>query len=213
MNFSKYTVLLKSAIGVIIFLFGAFSGFLMKFAPPDPSDTLKLPVGIVQFIALALLLFISVLCHYQTSIGKLQETNFTRIWLFISGGLLLLFIFSAIVYYSNYKKYVIRQDNWNISLVRGETLTDDSKQICIEEKHDGSPNDCETFLLYKYYNSNEIFDKHLLWTEDSMHKVNMKLLINYIIVIASISSLLFSLVELMSFSIFEKEKIIPGSGP
>ena len=48
MKFANYAALLKSAISVIVFLFGAFSGFLLKFAPPDPSDELQIPIGIAS---------------------------------------------------------------------------------------------------------------------------------------------------------------------
>ncbi len=206
MRFENYTVLLKSAIAVIVFLFGAFSGFLLKFTPPDPSDELNIPIGIAQFLSLALLLFVSLLCNYQaTKKKKADQRKFVRLWLYISGGLIIVFAVSSIVYYGNLKKHTIRQTDWNVRLIRGTELTPDSRDICNEDKQNRSDEECESYLLYKYYTANEIIDKHFLWTEKSVNAVQMTLLINYIIVIVGISGLLFSLVELLSWNMFNKK--------
>ena len=210
MNFEKYSVVIKSAIAVVVFLFGAFSGFLLKFTPPDPSDELGIPVGIAQFLSLAILLFISLLCNYQaTKRKKSDQRQFVNLWLYVVAGMIVIFAVSGIMYYGSLKKDTIRQSDWNIRLIRGTELTKESQDICKEEKHNRSDADCESFLLYKYYNANEILDKHYLWTEKSVNEVTMKLLINYIIVIVSISGLLFSLVELLSWNMFNKKPAEP----
>ncbi len=213
MRFENYTALLKSAIAVIVFLFGAFSGFLLKFTPPDPSDELNIPIGIAQFLSLAILLFVSLLCNYQATKKKADQRKFVRVWLWIAGTLIIAFAVSGIVYYGNIKKHTIRQSDWDVRLIRGSELTKDSKEICKEDKQNSSDADCESYLLYKYYNSNEIIDKHLLWTEESVNSATMTLLINYIIVIVSISGLLFSMVELLSWSMFNKKKDAVASKP
>jgi len=207
MKFENYSVVLKSAISVVVFLFGAFSGFLLKFAPPDPSDELQIPIGIAEFLALAILLFISLLCNYQATRKKANQRRFIQLWLWIAGTLIIGFAVSGIMYYSNIKNHTIRQTNWNIRLVKGSTLTPDSKNICGEEKQDRSTADCESFLLYKYYTSNEVLDKHFLWTEESVNEATMKLLINYIAVIVCICGILFSLVELLSWGMFNKATV------
>lgn len=204
MKFENYTVILKSAISVVVFLFGAFSGFLLKFAPPDPSDELQIPIGIAQFLALALLLFTSLLCNYQATKKKADQRKFIQLWLWVAGILIIVFAVSAIVYYGNIKKHTIKQTNWNIRLIKGSALTSDSKEICKEEKQNRSDKDCESFLLYKYYTSSEILDKHFLWTEESVNDATMKLMVNYIVVIISICGILFSLVELLSWGMFNK---------
>lgn len=205
MKFANYTVLLKSAISVVVFLFGAFSGFLLKFAPPDPSDELQIPIGIAEFLALAILLFVSLLCNYQATKKKVNQRKFIQLWLWIAGILIIVFAVSAIVYYGNIKKHTIKQTNWNTRLIKGSALTTDSKEICKEEGQNRSIDECESFLLYKYYTSNEILNKHFLWTEESVTDATMKLLINYLVVIISICGILFSLVELLSWGMFNKE--------
>jgi hypothetical protein len=197
MRFQNYTVLLKSAVAVIVFMFGAFSSFLLKFTPPDPSDELGIPIGIAEFLSL--------LCNYQATKKKADQRKFVKLWLYIAGTLIVIFAVSAVIYYGNLKKHTIRQSDWNVTLIRGTEFTPDSKDICKEEKHYRTSEDCESFLLYKYYNANEIIDKHFLWTEQSVNAVQMKLLINYIIVIVTISGLLFSLVELLSWNMFNKK--------
>lgn len=207
MKFENYTVLLKSAVSVVVFLFGTFSGFLLKFAPPDPSDELKIPVGIAEFLALAILLFVSLLCNFQATQKKVNQRRFIKLWLWIAGMLIICFAVSSVVYYSNLKENTIKQTNWNIQLIRGAELTADSKEICKEEKQDRSSKECESFLLYKYYTSNEILEKHYLWTEESVHDATIKLLINYLAVIISICGILFSLVELLSWGMFNKKPV------
>jgi hypothetical protein len=205
MKFENYAVLLKSAIAVIVFLFGAFSGFLLKFTPPDPSDELGIPIGIAQFLSLALLLFVSLLCNYQATKKKADQRKFVRLWLYIAGSMIIIFAVSSIFYYSNLKQHTIRQSDWNVTLIRGTELTPDSRDICKEDKQNRSDEECESYLLYKYYNANEIIDKHFLWTEKSVNAMQMRLLIIYIIVIVTISGLLFSLVELLSWNMFNKK--------
>jgi hypothetical protein len=95
------------------------------------------------------------------------------------------------------------QSDWDIRFVKGE-LTPISKEICEEEEQNNTVQECEAFLLYKYYNANEVLDKHFLWTQESVNRNSVNLLINYIIVIASISGTLFSLVEILSWSMFKK---------
>jgi hypothetical protein len=204
MKFANYTALLKSAISVVVFLFGAFSGFLLKFAPPDPSDELQISIGIAEFLALAILLFVSLLCNYQATKKKANQRRFINLWIWIAGILIIGFAVSGIMYYSNIKKHTIKQTNWNIRLIKGSVLTPDSKQICKEEGQNRSTGDCESFLLYKYYTSSEILDKHFLWTEESVNDATIQLLINYMVVIISICGILFSLVELLSWGMFNK---------
>lgn len=207
MKFENYSVVLKSAISVVVFLFGAFSGFLLKFAPPDPSDELQIPIGIAEFLALAILLFISLLCNYQATKKKANQRRFVQLWLWVVAILIIGFAVSGVLYYSNIKKHTIKQTNWNIRLIKGSTLTPDSKNICGEEKQNKSAEECESFLLYKYYTSSEVLEKHFLWTEESVNDATMKLLINYIIVITCICGILFSLVELLSWGMFNKATV------
>jgi hypothetical protein len=211
MNFSNYTILLKAAIAVVVFLFGTFSGFLLKFSPPDPSDELSLPIGIAQFVALALLLFVSLLCNYQATRKKSDQKRFVRLWLWISGALIILFVISSLVYYNNFRSKTVKQGEWGLRLIRGNELTDNSKAVCNEKGYSLLNNQCELFLLNKYYNVNEIINKHELWTEQSVNFNKSALLLNYILVIAGISGLLFSLVELLSWSMFAQKTPARGT--
>lgn len=205
-NFSNYGTLIKSAIAVVVFLFGAFNNFLVKFAPPDPSDELDLPIGIAKFTALALLLFVSLLCNYKATKKKTDQQKFISLWLWVSGTLVVLFIACSLIYFNNFKKHTVWQYTWQARLVKGDSLTADSKLICKEDNHSRSVKDCEQYLLFKYYNANQVNNDHLLWTEESVRDNTMKLLINYILLVVSISGLLFSIVELLSWNIFNKQK-------
>ncbi len=206
-NFSRNTALLKSTVSVIVFLFGAFNGFLLKFAPPDPADELDLPVGIAKFSALAILLFVSLLCNFQAVKKKADQKNFVLLWLWVSGILIVGFIICSLTYFNNFKQHTVYQYNWQTRLVKGDSLTADSKAICQEDSHNRSSQDCEQYLLYKYYNANQVNIDHLLWTEESVQANTMKLLIYYIVLVLCISGLLFSMVELLSWNIFNKQQI------
>ena len=205
MDFTKYSVVLKAAIGVVVFLFGSFSGFLLNFAPPDPADELKLPTGIAQFLTLAILLFISLLCNYQATRKKADQKKFVKLWLWIVGSLIIVFAISSVVYYKNFRNKTIKQSNWNIRITRGDVLTKTSTEICKEEQQASEDKECESFLLNKYYTADEVINKHFLWTESSVNTNSMKLLLNYLVVVTSISGLLFSIIELFSWSLFAKK--------
>ncbi|MEO7766401.1 MAG: hypothetical protein ABIS01_03205 [Ferruginibacter sp.] len=107
MKFDSYTTLLKSAISVVVFLFGAFSGFQLKFAPPDPSKELQIHIGIAPFMALAILFFISLLCNFQVTQKKAYQRIFIRLWLWIDAILIIGFVVSGIVYAANMKNHTV----------------------------------------------------------------------------------------------------------
>lgn len=204
-DFSKYSVLLKSAIAIVVFLFGAFNQFLLNLAPPDPADELDLPIGIAKFTTLALLLFVSLLCNLKALNKKESQKKFVSLWLWIAGALILVFLASSLFYYNNFSEKTVWHRSWKVRLVKGNELTADSKEICREENHNRSTRDCEQFLLYKYYNADQVNHDYLLWPEESVRANRMSLVYQYIFVVISISSLLFSLVELLSWNLFQKK--------
>jgi len=208
-NFSNYTVLLKSGLAVIVFLFGAFNNFLSKFAPPDPADELDLPIGIAKFSALALLLFVSLLCNFQAAKKQASQKKFVLLWLWVSGILIIGFIVCSLTYFSSFKQHTVWQYNWQTRLVKGDSLTAESNDICREDNHNRSVEACEQYLLYKYYNANQVNIDHLLWTAASVRANTMKLLVYYMVLVLCISGVLFSLVELLSWNIFSKQKNKP----
>ena len=204
-DFSKYTALLKSAIGIIVFLFGAFNNFLQDIAPPNPSDEFNLPVGIAKFTSLALLLFVSLLCNFKALNQKQTQKKFVSLWLWIAGLLILIFLAGSLFYSNNFREKTVWHQDWKVRLLKGNELTDESKEICVEENKYANVSACEQFLLYKYYNAKQINDEHLLWTEQSV-QANLRLLVYaYIVVVVSLSALLFSLVELLSWNLFRKK--------
>lgn len=204
-DFSKYSVLLKSAIAIVVFLFGAFNNFLLNLAPPDPADELELPIGIAKFTTLALLLFVSLLCNFKALHKKDSQKKFVSLWLWIAGALIVVFLASSLLYYNNFSEKTIWHRAWKARLVKGNVFTDESKEICKEDNHNRSYQDCEQYLLYKYYNADQINHDYLLWTEDSVRANRKSLVYQYLLLVVSISSLLFSLVELLSWNLFQQK--------
>ena len=200
MDNDKKIGLLKNAIQLIVLLFAAFGGFLINIVPP--GSEVKLPLGIAQFIALALLLYISAFSVYSLTLNKRRYKKNYRTWLLIAGLFLLLTVFSAFGYFNQYEKRVVKVENWGLTFVRGE-LSAESMDACKEDKINDN-NRCEYELLTNYYTADQVVNGRL-WTKESVQISKMQLLIWYIAFIITLSVTLFAAIELLSSGFKAKE--------
>jgi hypothetical protein len=196
MNFKSTIFIIKTTVQVILLFFGLFGGFLLNIAPPEYESNLKFAIGFAQFISLVIFIFISVFLHIYGKKNVKRSALVVKIWMSIAAVFIIIFIFWATKYQSIFNRLTIWQSKWEMRFIRGEALTDDAKQVCSDEKQRAS--NCENFLLYRYYNSDEIAYQNALWTENSVQRSRNILFTNYIILIIALSGGLFSLVEIIA---------------
>src|SRR6185295_8096990 len=89
--------LLAKAIGVVTFLFAAFSGFLTSVAPPEDTGS-SFAVGFSSFVALAIFLVLSAVSKNQ------QPMKHKGIWLALAMASLATALATAFVYKANLDK-------------------------------------------------------------------------------------------------------------
>lgn len=187
--------ILKNAIQVIVCLFAAFGGFLFNIAPPNGTDV-KLPLGIAQFLSLALLLYVSAFSVYSLVLNKKRFNRNYKMWLGVAGFFLVVTIASSFTYFHHYENLVLPVDKWDTTLVRGE-LTVDALAVCKEEFRIQDPDRCEHDLLAGFYTIDQVATGRL-WTRNSIKSSQMKLLVWYIVFVIALSGTLFSTIELLS---------------
>jgi hypothetical protein len=197
----KKTGILKNGIQLIVCLFAAFGGFLLNIAPPQGGGV-KLSVGIAQFIALALMLYLSAFSVYSLVLNKKRYKKNYRAWLMICGIALVLTLVSSLGYFQQYDHLVLKVENWDTTFVRGR-LSPESLKICREDKL-GDGDQCEHELLRNFYTAEQV-SAGMLWTNASVRSSKMKLLIWYLSFIIMLSLTLFSAIELLSSNFLGKE--------
>ena len=174
----RHVVTLVQFIG---FLFAAFGGFLTDVAPPAQTNP-KFAVGLSSFLALMALLIVSAIAKTAPA-GK-----FRKRW--ITAGLIcmLIALISGLIYpwtlteltYS----YPPPPDAPEVQRVRGWVLTPTAKEFISRHPETNSPGQLELKLPYEE-----------IWTADSVAKAKILLLFSYIVLVLSIASGLFCLLE------------------
>lgn len=184
---------LKSALGVVVFLFAALGGYLLDVSPPDTQDTFNanFPTGLAQFVALLLFLLAGVWFRNQLQTSP-DPRRLLRRWTLFSGVLVGLALVSGMAYYYYFGEYVVYHPAWELRLVRGE-LIDTALEICREDHKVGHA--CELYLLQEYFTFDQVVN-HFLWTKSSVTTAKFILLGSYLAFIISLSGALFCLIEL-----------------
>lgn len=198
MNNTAVATIIKTAVQVILLFFGLFGGFLLKAAPPEYNSDFKLTIGLSQFISLLLFLFISVVLNLFAKKRKKGAALLLKVWLLFISIFLIVFIIMAFRYHTDSNTLTVWQSNWKIRLIRGSELTEESKEICKENKI--KTYTCESYLLTRFYTSEEIINQNALWTETSVQKSRSRLFTDYILLIIALSGALFSLVEIIALN-------------
>lgn len=198
----KYFGLLKTAVAMIAFLFGAFNNFLDKYAPPPlghetgDAGTGGLTVSITKFICLALLFFISLVFNYQGLHDEKRKKKLIVIWLFIIGICILAFIITAFDYQKQYEAKTITpfgNDRYMKGILTGEAL-----QICRTDYPGLDIKSCEIELM----NDVSAAGMNAYWVPGSREEFRKELQVSYMALVILLSIILFSLIEVLGWNIF-----------
>ena len=169
--------ILARGIDVVIFLFAAFSGFLSNIAPPEETNV-RFAVGIASFFTLIIYLFIASLSQ-----GKKR-------WLISALVSFLIAIAATFFYLHNFDKltfkYPLDSDSQDL-YIRGTEFTTDA-----EEYQKETPLLTASELVARFEGPNY---KSRVWKSGSIRRARIILTINYVILVLSIASTIFCLVE------------------
>ena len=194
---TKPVQLLTRAIQIIIFVFGVFGGFILHVSPPDHSNGLPLANGIVQFGALIILLGAAAAVRSFMFTGKRIIAKTVKIWFCITAFFAILFITMGMVYYNHMTDYTVYNGKWEERFIKGTSLTPYSLGVC-KKLNKLNLQECENFLFNNYYASHEIALENLLWETDGVNGHKKILFRDYIFMILSLCTALFSLVEYLT---------------
>ena len=193
--------LLKRAIAIIAFLFGAFNNFLDNYAPPplnhetEDSGTGEMTTTIAKFITLLLLLFLSLLINNQVINNKTRKIKSFRIWIWVLGIFLLGFI---VISFDYQKQYVDKTFTpfGNDRYIRG-ILTQSAMSICQSDYPDHDVRSCEIELM------NDVGAERMntYWIPGTRENNRDKLQSRYFTFVILLSALLFSLIELLGLKL------------
>lgn len=198
----KYLGLLKTAVAIIAFLFGAFNNFLDKYAPPPlghetgDAGTGGLTASLAKFICLTLLLFISLVFNYQGLHNDKRKKKLAFAWLFITGFCLLAFILVAFDYQRQFEEKTFAPFG-NDRYMKG-VLTREALQICSTDYPGQDLKACEIELM----NDVSAEGMHAYWVAGSREGFRKDLQIRYMALVILLSVTLFSLIEVLGWNIF-----------
>jgi len=198
----KYLGLLKTAVAIIAFLFGAFNNFLDNYAPPPlghetgEAGTGGLTVSLTKFICLVLLLFISLVFNYQGLHDDKKKRKLAFAWLFITGFGILAFILVAFDYQRQFEEKTFTPFG-NDRYMKG-VLTREAVQICRTDYPALDLKSCEIELM------NDVSAEGMAayWVAGSREAFRQDLQIRYMALVILLSVTLFSLIEVLGWNIF-----------
>lgn len=174
--------IISRSIEIIVFIFGAFGGFLKNVAPPGEANA-RYAVGISSMLALCVLLFIS-------SISKGQpKQKFKKRWLTAAGVLFGVAIVAAFAYRWNIDRltFPFPPESRTADYVAGTKLTELAKGF-LEE----NPGLTRSDLVDKF---GGLAMRERVWTAKSIREAKMVLTINYVLVTLSLTATVFCLTE------------------
>lgn len=178
----NYRALLTSFIQVVTFLFTCFSGFLRHIAPPDQTGA-GYPIGILSFLALLVLLFVSALARGAPG------SKYRRAWILAGACALVLAIPPAFLYPRAIEMYT-----WSyppekpVQRIRG--LDSDFSPLVKTylREHPGESSDPQN-LARKVENLSD------LWTPESLVNARTRLMVLYAWLVLSLAAAVFCLLE------------------
>ena len=173
--------LLAAFIEVVVFLFAAFSGFLSNIAPPV-HPTISYAVGISSFFVLIILLIISALAKKKDprkNRGSWIKAGVVAFIVALPVGLIYPWTLSKLTY--TYPPPPDKAIAWRVN---GWELTTQAQQFIQENPGRYSPAQLELNLEYED-----------IWTEGSVSKAKVILMVNYTLLVMSLSIAIFCLLE------------------
>nr|WP_319393426.1 hypothetical protein [uncultured Desulfobacter sp.] len=173
---------LSKGIQVVAFLFAAFGGFLLKIAPPG-GITLHFAVGISSIASIFILLFI-------TSVMKNQpQISYRKFWLSISAVSFFVVMGSSLLYFLNFSQmtFTFPPGSEEFRYTSGTILTPSAVDYLKE-----NPLKTISELVADFGGPAHA---ELIWIRHTIQRSNFILILNYIFVLLSVSTMLFCLTE------------------
>lgn len=173
--------LLTTFIQIVVFLFAAFGGFLGSVAPPAQTNP-KFAVGLSSFLALIILLIVSALAKESPAAKNRKKWIWAGIILFVAAGvagLLYPWTLSRLTYI-----YPPPPDEPVAWRVNGLEYTQTARDFMRDNPGNWTPGKLELQLPYED-----------IWTDASVEKAKMLLLVNYVSLVLSIAAAIFCLLE------------------
>lgn len=171
---------LGRAVEAVTFLFAMFSGFLEKVAPPEEANT-QFTVGLGSFMALVILLFISVLSR-----GRFSAKRRT-LWMAVAGALAVIALVSGLLYQRHLGTltyFYPPEDPEAEQLVRGTRYTPQAQALADQGLGPG-----QILARFNPENINQV------WPPETIETAKTILTVNYLILVLSLAGTIFSLVE------------------
>lgn len=172
--------ILGRAAEVVTFLFAMFSGYLEKVAPPE--DVAEFAVGLASFLALILLLFVSVQARGRFSARR------RRIWMIVAGVLTAVALVSGLVYQRHLGTLTFfypPEDPEAEHLIHGTRYTPEAQVLADQGMSPGQ-------VLAQFGPEN----LHQVWPPESIESARTILTVNYLILVLALAGTIFSLVEI-----------------
>ena|SRR2546425_843131 len=187
---------LAKAVGVVTFVFAAFSGYLKGIAPPEEADASS-AVGLGSFFVLIILLLVSVLGRNQV------QQRHKKTWLALLLVLAIVAVTSGVMYKGKRDRLTFSYppDRITAEYVAGIVPTSEAQQY-----------------FSKGYSASEVVAKfggmenrQRVWKSESINKAKMLLTVNYLVFVLSLAAAVFGFVELLAGP--AAEKLLLGGAP
>lgn len=183
---------IKRGFQIVSFLFSAYGGFLIKISPPDCINGFSFTTTVAMIISFLIFLFCSSILMPKQIVRRKQYFKKLIIIMICT------FIIAIVTYFTLFKMYVVKNEQWNISFVKGEMLTNTAQKICSEDKV--SKEFCEEYLLKNFFTADDVCSGKL-WDDNSVSNRRLGLFMNYLICIILLSGTIFFLLEITFASV------------
>ncbi len=173
--------ILGRAVEVVTFLFAMFSGFLAKVAPPEEANA-EFAVGLASFLALVLLLILSVRAQRRFSVRR------RTLWTAVAGGLAVVALLAGLVYQRQLGRltyFYPEGDPQAEHLVGGTRYTPAAQKLADRGLSPGQ-------IVAQF--SPEHLDR--VWPPAAIGNAKTLLTINYLVLVLSLAGTIFGLVEI-----------------
>jgi hypothetical protein len=171
--------ILVRATQAVAFLFAISSGFLKKVAPPESA---QFCVGLAFLLALCIYLLLSVLS------AKTLNRAAVRLWVILGGACVVIAGVSALIYFNNHARltFAYPNDKPDGEYIAGTEYTPRAREFSQAHGLNGSE------VVAKF---GGLPNRHYVWTQESIDRAQLILVVNYLIFTLSISTAVFCLVE------------------
>jgi hypothetical protein len=191
----KEEQILVRAAQAVVFLFAISSGFLKRVAPPESS---QFCVGLASLLALCIYLLLSVLS--ATTFNRAA----VRLWAILSGTFVVIAAASALIYFDNHARltFVYPSDKPDGEYIAGTEYTPRAREFSQAHGLSGSE------VLAKF---GGLPNRHYVWTQESINRAQLILVVNYLIFTLSISTAVFCLVEVKAAQSRSSRALAPAA--